>query len=123
MQHFPQFQFLISDPGGCFVSNELREWASIRGIGLLTAPCEFQGLTADLENQIRVIKRLARKLADDHPIFDAGFLCFSGVAFHTTMVSRLEDTRQFNGHVVRTMKGTVSQRRCPLRLRLSGCLR
>ena len=37
MQHFPQFQFLISDPGGCFVSDELREWASIRGIVLLTA--------------------------------------------------------------------------------------
>ena len=37
MQHFPQFQFLISDLGGCFVSNELREWAGIRGIGLLTA--------------------------------------------------------------------------------------
>ena len=67
MQHFPQFQFLISDPGGCFVSNELREWASIRGIGLLTASGEFHGLTADLENLIRVIKRLARKLADDHP--------------------------------------------------------
>ena len=48
MQHFPQFQFLISDPGGCFVSNELRDWASIRGIGLLTAPGEFHGLTADL---------------------------------------------------------------------------
>ena len=66
MQHFPQFQFLISDPGGCFISNELREWASIRGIGLLTAPGEFHGLTVDLENLIRVIKRLARKLADDH---------------------------------------------------------
>ena len=64
--------------------NELREWASIRGIGLLTAPGEFHGLTADLENLIRVIKRLARKLADDHPSFDAGFLCFSGVAFDTT---------------------------------------
>ena len=63
MQHFPQFQFLISDPGGCFVSNELREWASIRGIGLLTAPGEFHGLTADLENLIRVIKRLARKIS------------------------------------------------------------
>ena len=50
MQHFPQTQFLISDPGGCFVSNELRERASIRGIGLLTAPGEFHGLTADLEN-------------------------------------------------------------------------
>ena len=67
MQHFPQFQFLISDPGGCFVSNELREWASIRGIGFLTAPGEFHGLTADLENLIRDIKRWARKLADDHP--------------------------------------------------------
>ena len=67
MQHFPQFQFLISDPGECFVRNELREWASIRGIGLLTAPGEFHGLTADLENLIRVIKRFARKLADDHP--------------------------------------------------------
>ena len=38
MQHYPQFQFLISDPGGCFVSNELREWAGVRGIGLLTSP-------------------------------------------------------------------------------------
>ena len=66
-QHFLQLQFLISDPGGCFVSNELREWAGVRGIGLLTAPGEFHGLTADLENLIRVIKRLARKLADDHP--------------------------------------------------------
>ena len=67
MQHFPKFQCLISDPGGCFVSNELRAWAGIRGIGLLTAPCEFHGLTADLENLNRVIKRLTRKLADDHP--------------------------------------------------------
>ena len=58
---------LISDPGGCFVSNELRECARVRGIGLLTAPGEFHGLTADLENLIRVIKRLARKFADDHP--------------------------------------------------------
>ena len=56
------FSFLISD-GGCFVSNELREWASIRGIGLLTALGEFHGLTADLENLIRVIKRLAGKIS------------------------------------------------------------
>ena len=38
-------------------------------------------------------------------------------ASHTTMVSRLEDTRQFNGHLVRTMRGTVSRRLCPLRFR------
>ena len=38
MQHYPQFQFLISDPGGCFVNNEPREWAGVRGVGLLTAP-------------------------------------------------------------------------------------
>ena len=31
------------------------------------APGEFRGLTADLENLIRVIKRLAKKLADHHP--------------------------------------------------------
>ena len=57
MQHCTQFQFLISDPGGCFVSNELRKRAGVRGIALLTAPGEFHGL----------IKRLAGKLADDHP--------------------------------------------------------
>ena len=73
MQHFPQIQFLISDPGGCFVSNELREWAGIRGIGLLTAPGEFHGPTADLENLILVIERLARKLTDDQSsLFDVG---------------------------------------------------
>ena len=66
MQRYPQFQFLISDPGGCFVTNELREWAGVRGIGLLAAPGEIHAVTADLENLIRVIKRLARKLADDH---------------------------------------------------------
>ena len=66
MQHYPQFHFLIPDPGGCFASNKLREWAGVRGVGLLTAPGEFHGLTADLENLMRVIKRLARKLADDH---------------------------------------------------------
>ena len=31
------------------------------------APGEFHGPTADLENLIRVIKRLARKMGDDHP--------------------------------------------------------
>ena len=36
-------------------------------MGLLTAPVEFHGLTADLENLIRAIKRWARKLADHHP--------------------------------------------------------
>ena len=35
---------------------------------------------------------------------------------HTSMVSRLEDTRQFDGHLVRKMTGKVSPRRCPLRL-------
>ena len=81
MQHYPEFQFLIWDPGGCFVSNEMREWAGVRGSGLLTAPGEFHGLTADLENLIRVIKRLARESADNHSWFDVGFLCFSGVFF------------------------------------------
>ena len=61
------FNFFISNPGGCFVIYELRKWAGVRGIGLLTAPGEFHRLTADLENLIRVIKRVARKLADDHP--------------------------------------------------------
>ena len=40
---------------------------SVRGIGLLTAPAEFHGHTADLENLIRVTKLLARMSADDHP--------------------------------------------------------
>ena len=57
-----RLSFPISDPDGCFVSNEMREWARVRGIGLWTAPGEFHGLTADPENLIRVIKRLARKI-------------------------------------------------------------
>ena len=40
---------------------------SVRGIGLLTAPVEFHGLTADLENLIRATKRWARKLVEHHP--------------------------------------------------------
>ena len=50
-----------------FPSNECGEWASVRGIGLLTAPGEFHGLTADLANLIRVT-RLARNLSENHPV-------------------------------------------------------
>ena len=105
--------WMHSDSGGCFVNNELREWAIVRWIGLLTAPGEFHGLTADLENLIRVIKRLVRKLADGHPVFPWSVL-------PTTTASRLEDTRQPNGLLGQTMRGTVTQPRCPLRWRLSG---
>ena len=94
MQHHPQFQFWASDPGGCLVSNELREWASVRGIGLLTAPGEFHGLTADLENLIRVIKRLARKLADDHPELTLAS-CVSLACFFTQQ--RFQDWRILAG--------------------------
>ena len=123
MQHFPLFQFLISDPGECFVSNELRKWAGIRGIGLLTAPGEFHGLTADLENLIRVIKRLARKLVDDHPDLTlascVSLACFShNNGFMTGEYSPVQwASGADNG------RSTVSQRRCPLGLRLSGCPR
>ena len=122
MQHYPQFQFLISDLGGCFVSNELRGWAGVRGIGLLTAPGEFHGLTADLENLIRVIKRLARKLADNHPEWTLAS-CVPWRALLNTTVSRLEDTRRSSGLEEQTMRGTGSRLRCPLRLRPSGCRR
>ena len=97
MQHYPHFQCLISNPGGCFVSNELREWAGVRGIGLLTAPGEFHGLTADLENLIRVIKRLARNLADGHP--DLTLASCVSLACFSHMVSRLEGTRRFDGRL------------------------
>ena len=137
MQHFPQFQFLISDPGGCFVSNELREWASIRGIGLLTAPGEVHGLTADLENLIRVIKRLARKLADDNPSLTlascVSLACFShnngfktggysavqlafgadneGHGFTTTMPSEIETFRMsaMNRYLQEQAKDAISR--------------
>ena len=50
------------------------------GIGLLTALGEIHGLTTDLD-VIRVIKRLARKLADDHPELTlascVSLVCFS----------------------------------------------
>ena len=135
MQHFPQFQFLISDPGGCFVSCGLREWASIRGISLLTAPDEFDGLTADLENLIRVIKRLARKLADDHPSLTlaSSLACFShnngfktggyspvqwafgadteGHGFTTTMPSEIETFRMsaINRYLQEQAKDAISR--------------
>ena len=90
MPHHPHFQFLLSDPEGCFLSNELREWASVRGSGLLTTPGEFLGLTADLENLIRVLKRLARKMAEDHPELMLAF-CVS------SMFSRQADAHLSNG--------------------------
>ena len=74
------FSFLISDSGGCFFSNELRE---VRGIGLLTAPGKLSWTHADLDlvNLIRVIKRLPRKLAQDNPELAPGFLRSSGLFF------------------------------------------
>ena len=112
MQHYPQFHFLISDPGGCFVCDELRKWAGVRGIGLLTALGEFYGFTADLVNLIRVIKRLAIMLADDHPELT--------LASCVSLACSLEDTRRSNGLLEQTMRCTVSLQRCPLRLGLSG---
>ena len=44
----------------------LRERARVRGIGLSAAPGAFRRLKADLENVIRVIQSLARKLSEDH---------------------------------------------------------
>ena len=84
------------------------EWASVRGIGLLTAPGEFHGLTADLENLSRVIKRLARKLADNQPELTLASCVFPWRVLVTLMVSRLEDTHQSNGLCEQTMRGTVS---------------
>ena len=132
MQHFPQFQFWI-----WFVSNELREWASVRGIGLLTPLGECHGLSADLENLIRVIKRLARKLADYHPSLTlascVSLACFShnngfktggyspvqwtvgadnaGNGFTTTMLSEIETFRMsaMNRYLQEHAKDAISR--------------
>ena len=53
---------------------------------LLTAPGEFHVLTADLENLIRVIKRLARKLADDHPELTLASCVFLACSSHNNGV-------------------------------------
>ena len=110
---------------------------SIRGIGLLTAPGEFHGLTADLENLIRVIKRLARKLADDHPSLTlascVSLACFShnngfktggyspvqwafgadneGHGFTTTMPSEIETFRvsSMNRYLQEQAKDAISR--------------
>ena len=110
MQHSPQFQFLISVLGGCFVSNELREWAVVRGICLLTAPGEFHGLTADRGNLIRVITRLARKLVDDHLELTLASCVSLACSSHNNGF-----TRQSNGLLEQTMRSTISLLRWPLR--------
>ena len=69
---------MVRDPGGRFASNELREWPSFRGIGLLAAPGEFHGL----ENLIRVIKSLARKLDEDHPELTRGSFASLALSSH-----------------------------------------
>ena len=45
-----------------FCWQQTADWASVRGIGLLTVPVEFHGLTADLENLIRAIKTLGQEV-------------------------------------------------------------
>ena len=69
-----------------------------------------------MENLIRVIKRSARKFADDHPSLTLAS-CVSLACISHNNGFKTEDTRQFNGHLVRTMRGTVSRRLCPLRFR------
>ncbi|CAK0810363.1 unnamed protein product, partial [Prorocentrum cordatum] len=66
-QHKPRCQFLISDPGGGFVSNQLREWCGKNAVGIIQSPGEFNGLTADLEILIRQIKKTARRISLDEP--------------------------------------------------------
>ena len=63
----------------------------------MTAPVVFHGLTADLENLIRVIKRWARKLADHHPELTLAKLASKADneehRFTTTMPSLIETFR------------------------------
>ena len=114
--HSSNFGFLILVD--VFVSNEVREWAGVRGIGLLTAPGEFHGLTADLENVILVVKLLTKKLADDHPKLTQASCVSLACSSHN---SRLQEWRILASPWAsgQTMRCTVSQKRCPLRLRLS----
>ncbi|CAK0897474.1 unnamed protein product [Prorocentrum cordatum] len=60
-------QFLISGPGGGFVSNQLREWCGKNAAGIIQSPGEFHSLTADLEVLIRQIKKTARRISLDEP--------------------------------------------------------
>ena len=104
---------------------------------LLTAPGECHGLTADLENLIRVIKRLARKLADDYPDLTlascVSLACFShnngfktrgyspiqwafgadneGHGFTTTMPSEIETFRMsaMNRYLQEQAKDAISR--------------
>ncbi|CAK0886214.1 unnamed protein product [Prorocentrum cordatum] len=66
-QRKPRCQFLISDPGGGFVSNQLREWCGKNAVGIIQSPGEFHGQTADLEILIRQIKKTARRISLDEP--------------------------------------------------------
>ncbi|CAK0842079.1 unnamed protein product, partial [Prorocentrum cordatum] len=66
-QRKPRCQFLIPDPGGGFVSNQLREWCGKNAVGIIQSPGEFHGLTADLEILIRQVKKTARRISLDEP--------------------------------------------------------
>ena len=90
----------------------------------MTGPGEFHGRTTDLENLLRVIKRLARKLADDHPeltlascaslaCFFSGFLGADneGHGFTTTMLSEFETFRisAMNRYLQEQAKDAISR--------------
>ena len=63
MQHYPQFQFLISDPGGCFCQQRTAGMGRCsRYWSFDVSCCEFHGLTADLENLIRVTKTFGKEV-------------------------------------------------------------
>eukprot|EP00959_Pyramimonas_sp_CCMP1952_P437578 9161919-Pyramimonas_sp.AAC.1 len=40
-QHKPRCQLLISDPGGGFVSNQLRKWCGKNAVGIIQSAGEF----------------------------------------------------------------------------------
>ena len=56
---------------------------------------------------IRLIKRLARKLADDHPELTLASCVSLACSSHINVFSRLEDTRQSSGPLKQRMRARI----------------
>ena len=60
----------------------MREWCGKNGVAILNSAGEFHGLTADLENLIKLIKSVARRMALDDETLSLSTCVALAVAAH-----------------------------------------
>eukprot|EP00969_Alexandrium_andersonii_P066440 2928938-Alexandrium_andersonii.AAC.1 len=62
-QHFPKARWFVSDPGGCYVSDEFKTWCGQEGLGIHQIPGQVH--LGSVEEYIRTTRRTLERLQEE----------------------------------------------------------